>query len=203
MMKQLLLFIIGIALIGSFATAQSTLSDEDRGKALDHLKKTNAELMTAVKGLSEEQLNYKASADAWSIANCVEHIAISEKNIFGILEMTLMSDPDPSLRSEVKMTDDQILGFIEARDQKVKTRAEFEPSGKFGSYKETLAEFKNKRKANLKYVKSSQDDLRNRYFDFPFGKVDAYQIVLFMSGHTRRHTDQIKEVMADAGFPGS
>lgn len=202
-MKRLLLSIIGIALIGGLAIAQTTLSDEERSKAIDHLKKTNAELLKTVKGLSEEQLNYKPSDDAWSIANCVEHIAISENNIFGIVQMTLKNDPDPSLRSEVKMSDDQVLGLIESREQKVKTRTEFEPTGKYGDYKGSLAEFKNKRKANMKYVKSSEDDLRNRYFDFPFGKVDAYQVVLFMSGHTKRHTDQIKEVMASAGFPGS
>ncbi len=202
-MKRLLLSILSIALITNLAIAQTTLTDEERGKAMDHLKKTNAELLKTVKGLSEEQLNYKMSEDSWSIANCVEHIAISETNIFGIVQMTLQNDPDPSLRSEVKMSDDQILGLIESRTQKVKTREEFEPTGKFGDYKGSLAEFKTKRKENMKYVKSSEDDLRNRYFDFPFGKVDAYQVVLFMSGHTKRHTDQIKEVMASAGFPGS
>ncbi len=194
---------MGVALIGSLAIAQATLTDEERSKAMEHLKTTNAELLKTVKGLSEAQLNYKPTEDAWSIANCVEHIAISENNIFGIVQMTLQNDPDPSLRSEVKMSDDQVIGLIQSREQKIKTRPEFEPTGKFGDYKGSLSEFKNKRKENMKFVKSSQDDLRNRYFDFPFGKVDAYQVVLFMSGHTKRHTDQIKEVMADAGFPGS
>ena len=134
-MKRLLLSIIGVALVGSLATAQTTLTDEERSKAMEHLKKTNTELLKTVKGLSEEQLNYKPTEDAWSIANCIEHIAISENNIFGIVEMTLKNDPDPSLRSEVKMSDDQVLGLIESREQKVKTRPEFEPTGKFGDYK--------------------------------------------------------------------
>ena len=49
----------------------------------------------------------------------------------------------------------------------------------------------------------TEDDLRNRYFDFPFGKADSYQIILFLSGHTKRHTDQIKEVIANEKFPQS
>ena len=77
------------------------------------------------------------------------------------------------------------------------------PKNRFASFDGSLTEFKEKRKANLKFVKSSEDDLRNRYFDFPFGKVDSYQVILLMSGHTKRHTDQIKEVMASAGFPES
>ncbi|MEP5612866.1 MAG: DinB family protein [Cyclobacteriaceae bacterium] len=202
-MKRVLLSMVSIALLSSVAFAQTTLSKEERSKAIEHLKNTNAELLKTVKGLSEEQLNYKPTEDSWSVANCVEHLAISENNIFGIVQMTLQSDPDPSLRSEVKMSDDQVIGLIQSREQKVKTRTEFEPTNKYGGYDGSLAEFKTKRKENMKYVKSSQDDLRNRYFDFPFGKVDAYQVIIFMSGHTKRHTDQIKEVMASAGYPGS
>jgi len=202
-MKRVLLSLVSIALLSSVVFAQTTLSKEERSKAIDHLKNTNAELLKTVKGLSESQLNYKPTADSWSVANCVEHLAISENSIFGIVQMSLKSDPDPSLRSEVKMSDDQVIGLIESREQKVKTSTEFEPTNKYDGYEGSLTEFKNKRKENMKYVKSSQDDLRNRYFDFPFGKVDSYQVIIFMSGHTKRHTDQIKEVMASAGYPES
>lgn len=198
-MKRFLLPIISVALISSATFAQIT--NEERSKAMEHLKMTNAELLKTVKGLSEAQLNYKMSDSSWSIANCVEHIAIAENNIFGIVQMTLQVEPDPSLRSEVKMSDDAVIGLIESREQKVKTRTEFEPTNKYGGYDGSLTEFKNKRKTNLEFVKTSNDDLRNRYFDFPFGKVDSYQVILFLSGHTRRHTDQIKEVMVSIGFP--
>lgn len=200
-MKRFLLSIMSIAMLGSIAFAQTTLTKEERSKAIEHLKTTQAELLKTVKGLSDEQLNFKPSADAWSVANCVEHLAISEKSIFGIVQMTLKNDPDPSMRSEVKMSDEELIGMIQGREQKVKTRPEFEPTNK--SYDDTIADFKEKRKSNMKYVKTSEDDLRNRYFDFPFGKVDAYQVVLFMSGHTKRHTDQIKEVIDSEGFPQS
>jgi len=59
-----------------------------------------------------------------------------------------------------------------------------------------LAEFKAKRKANIAFVKSSKDDLRNRYFELPFGVADAYQVILLTSGHSVRHIFQIKEIMA-------
>ncbi len=200
-MKRILLSVVSFAMILGLASAQTTLTDEERSKAIDHLKSTNAELLKTVKGLSEDQLNYKMSPDSWSVAECMEHIAISETNIFGIVEMTLQNEPDPSLRSEVAMSDDQVIGLIQSREQKVKTREEFEPTGKFDGFDGSVANYKAKRKSNMKFVKSTDEDLRNRYFDFPFGKVDAYQVVLFMSGHTKRHTDQMKEVIASAGFP--
>lgn len=185
--------------LGSFAQ----LTSEEKKGAIANLKDSQTELLKTVKGLSETQLNFKASPEQWSIAECVEHIAISETNIFGIVEMTLQADADPARRAEVKMTDEAVTALITNREQKVKTRKEFEPTNSFGSYDDTLGAFKEKRKSNLKYVKSTDDDLRNRYFEFPFGLVDSYQVIIFMSGHTVRHTDQIKEVMADAAFPSS
>lgn len=181
-------------------TAQS-LSKEEKSTAINHLKQTQSELMVAIKDLSEDQLNYKPNEESWSIAETMEHIAISEKNIFGIVEMTLTTEPDASKRSEVKMSDEQLLGIITSRDQKVKTRPEFEPTNSFGSYEGSVEAFKVQRKSNLVFVKKTKEDLRNRYFDFPFGKVDSYQVILFMSGHTQRHMKQIVEIIKSESFP--
>lgn len=202
-MKRQLLLILGLVIAGYLVTAQSTLSKTERTKAADHLRASQKELMETLEGLSVKQLHFKPSNDVWSIAECMEHIAISENNIFGIVASTLQTKPDPSLRSEVKMTDDQLITMIESRERKVKTRPEAAPNNQFNGFDGAVDSFTSKRKSNLKYVETTQDDLRNRYFDFPFGKVDAYQVILFMSGHTKRHIDQIKELMADGDFPNS
>jgi hypothetical protein len=39
--------------------------------------------------------------------------------------------------------------------------------------------------------------------DLSFGPVDCYQLILYMSGHSSRHLQQIKEIMAHPKFPGS
>lgn len=199
-MKRMNTLIAALFVITTSITAQS-ISKEERQKALESLKASQVELKYELKGLSEKQLNFKSNAEAWSIAECVEHIAISETNIFGIVQMTLKENPDPSRRSEVQMNDEQVVGLITSRDQKVKTRKEAEPTNSFGTYEGTVDAFNEKRKSSIKYVKSSDDDLRNRYFQFPFGTIDSYQVILFMSGHTQRHVDQIKEVKASDSFP--
>ncbi len=198
-MKKILTTTLCICFFAQLLWAQNPLSDTDRKQAMEHLEMTQKNLLESVKGLSDEQLNYKPSSEVWSIAEVVEHLAISETNIFALLQMSLENEPDPSLRSEVKMSDEQIVGFISTRDQKVKTRKEFEPTCK--TYKESVKEFKTKRKSNLNYVKKTEDDLRNRYADLPFGKIDAYQVILFMSGHTTRHIKQIEELKEEADFP--
>ena len=64
--------------------------------------------------------------------------------------MTLQTEANPALRSEIAMSDDQLIGLIESREQKVKTRPEFEPTSKYGGFGGSLAEFKAKRKSNMK-----------------------------------------------------
>lgn len=199
-MKRIIPIII-LLVCASLTSVLAQISDADRDKITSQLKASQTELLSAVKGLSEEQWLYKPTADSWSIAECVEHMAISEKNIFAIVGMSMQSEPEAGIKDKLKFDDNMIMGFITSREQKVKTRPEFEPSQKFDGYKGSLKAFKDKRKSNLQYVKTTSDDLRNHYFEFPFGWVDSYQVIVFMSGHTQRHIAQIEEVKAANGYP--
>jgi hypothetical protein len=195
-------FVLIIALIAmSFTNLDATLTEAERNYAAKLLEETKDNVLKKVKGLSATQLNYKASPESWSVAECVEHIAISENNLFGFCQMSLKEAADPSKRSEVKMSDDAIVKMITDRSSKIKTSEAFVPSGKFGSFEGSLKEFKEKREGNINYIKTTSDDLRNHYNDFPFGKLDAYQTIVFMAAHSKRHTDQIDEVMANPNFP--
>ncbi len=199
-MKAFKLVLLTFALV-SFAAPDTSLTDQERKAAIDQLTNSRNHLQEATKGLSAAQLNYKASPTSWSIAECTEHIAISESMLFGMVEGALRAPADPSKRGEVKMTDEQVLGMITDRSSKFKTQEPFEPTGKFGSHEGTLKEFITKRDAHIAYVKSTKDDLRNRYAVMPFATFDAYQAILFLSGHSERHTKQIEEVKADPNFP--
>ena len=199
-LHKLLLFMVAIVAM-SFNYPGSGLTDAERKYAARLLQETRDDLVKKVSGLTPEQLNFKPDANSWSVAECVEHIAISENNLFGFAQMSLQQPADPSKRSEVKMTDEAIVKMISDRTNKVKTKEAFEPTGKFGTFEATLNEFKTKRDSNINYINTTADDLRNHYNDFPFGKIDAYQTILFMAAHTKRHTDQIEEVLKKPNFP--
>lgn len=196
-----LLMLVVVLTSMNFTVADSTLTDAERTAAAKLLEETKETILKKVKGLTPAQLNFKATPETWSVAECVEHIAISENNIFGFCQASLKDPADPSKRSEVKFADDAVVTMIADRSKKVKTSEAFVPSGKFGSFEGSLKEFKEKRENIVKYVKTTSDDLRNHYNDFPFGKLDAYQTILFMAAHSKRHTDQIAEIMADPNFP--
>jgi hypothetical protein len=197
---KLFVFAIAIATMG-FSQPDAGLTDSERKYALNLLQETKENLLKKVKGLTQEQLNFKVNAESWSITECVEHVAIAENNFSGLIQTSLKEAADPSKRNEVKMTDDALVKMITDRTHKLKTTEAFQPSGKFGSFDRTLNEFKTKRANNIDYIKTTPDDLRNHYNDFPFGKIDTYQTILFMAAHTKRHTEQVEEVMSAANFP--
>lgn len=200
-MRTLKCFLLLLALTAMSFASDSTLTKEERSAATKILEETRDALLKKVKNLSTVQLNFKATPESWSIAECVEHIAISETNIFGFSQLSLKEAADPSKRSEVKFSDDAVVNMIADRSTKVKASEPFTPSGKFGSFEGSLKEFTEKRNNNIKYVKTTSDDLRNHYNDFPFGKLDAYQTILFMAGHSKRHTAQIDEILSNPNFP--
>lgn len=194
------LFTAAVVLM-SFNRPAAVLTDAERKYAADLLQETRDNLLDKITGLTQEQVNYKASAGVWSIAECVEHIALSENNIFGFVQMSLKEPADPAKRSEIKMTDDAIVKMAANRSNKVKTKEAFEPTGKFGSFEGSLGAFKGKRDHSISYIKTTSDDLRNHFNDFPFGKIDTYQTILFMAAHSKRHIIQIEEIINSPGFP--
>lgn len=199
-MKKTFLPLLMLILV-SFSASTNKLTDDEREMIIKELTHSQKEFMRAVEDLSLEQLNYKPDDETWSIAEITEHLAITENTIFGLLEQSLKTPADASRRSEVTMNDAQILGLIEDRTNKVKTQQAMEPTGQFGGFEETLETFNDRRENHIDYIRDTEDDLRNHYAALPFGTVDGVQIVLFLTGHTDRHVQQLHEVMSDPDFP--
>ena len=181
---------------------ESSISQKERKSVISLMKDSKNDVLQAVKGLSETQLNYKVGSGHWSVKECTYHIAISEKNLWDMLENTMKVPANAEKRSEIKVTDDQFIKMIEDRSTKVKTMASFEPQNTpYKSSEEALSDFKSRRADHIKYLKSTTEDLRNHVLQMPFGWIDCYQLGLMIAAHSNRHVQQINEVKADAGFP--
>ena len=200
-MKKLLL--VPILAFLAFATAPSaTIEKKERKFAKDFLKDTKTDLVKTVKGLSEAQLKFKSAPDRWSVEDCIKHIAAAEMVLRQLLDNTLKQPAAPDKRSEVKVSDEDLIKMIEDRSKKAQAPEQLRPENTpFKSADEALNSFKDNRDKLLDFVKNTQDDLRNHIAELPFGKIDAYQMVLFISAHSNRHTQQIKEVIRDPNFP--
>ena len=199
-MKKIFL-LAGLSMLLSFTLTPDPVTEKERKEAISYFKETQKGLADEIKGLTENQLNWKPADSVWSVAQCVEHIALSEKNIFDMAMSSLKGDANPSKRSQLKFDDEAVKKFITDRSFKVKTREGFIPTGQFGNTEKTLAVFNERREALINYMKNTQDDLRNHFAEMPFGLLDSYQVLIFLSGHTRRHTLQIAELKSLPGFP--
>lgn len=179
-----------------------TLSKAERKIAINYFKDSRARVMKATKGLSEEQLNFKPSPDAWSIKECLYHITLSENNLWTWFEGLVKSPANPGKRTEIKVSDEQVFQMVESRERKVKTMEPFEPkNAKWTSTQQALDEFKQARNEHIQYARTTTETLRDHVTDTPLGAIDAYQLLLFISGHTNRHVAQMEEVKAAPGYP--
>ena len=186
----------------SFIPKDSGITKEEREQAIAHLTKSRTHMTKVLDGLTAEQLDFKPTTDSWSIAECAEHLAFSENAFNGLIQKTISDGNDPKMKDSMQMTDDQLLNLITNRSSKIKTPEPFEPSGKFGEHGATVSAFEEKRAEHIAYLETTEDDLRNRFnADLPFGTIDAYQLLLFTSGHTERHVLQMEEIMEHKDFP--
>ncbi|HET9745535.1 MAG TPA: DinB family protein [Chitinophagaceae bacterium] len=196
----LLLFIVISGLAGT--PTGDVLSKKERKFAAEHMKKTKADLQDAVKGLSAKQMDFKSSPDKWSVKECVYHIAISENNLWELLEKSMKEPATPEKKKDLKVTDEQVIKMMENRDNKVQTLPSLEPQNTpYKTLEEALSDFRTTRAAHIKYIKATSEDLRNHFVQMRFGLLDCYQLCLMISSHTTRHISQLNELQASPGFP--
>lgn len=200
-MKKLLLFPV-LAFLMIAAPEPKSLEKKERKFARDFLKDTRSDLVKTVKGLSPAQLSFHSAPDRWSVEDCMKHIAAAEMGLRQMLDNNLKEVATPEKRSDIKVSDEDVIKMVEDRSHKAQAPEQLRPENTpFKSADEALTSFKDNRDKLMDFVKNTQEDLRNHVFELPFGKIDGYQMVLFISAHSNRHTQQIKEVMADPNFP--
>jgi hypothetical protein len=197
--RGLLLCVVAVMLASSAARAQQ----HDSAFLADYLGETRQKLLDSVSGLSEEQANFKPAPERWSISEVVEHLALTEE---GLGQMVREAVASPAASADklqaAKGGDDKVLAMIPDRSRKAQAPEQFRPTGKFGGFEGALKEFKAKRQANLEYAAANAAKLRQHTQASPFGTdLDAYQWLLFIGAHSKRHTAQIEEIKADAKFP--
>jgi hypothetical protein len=197
--------IVIFALTVTVAAAAPTLTQAERDSAVAELEGSRQAFLDAIKGLTPAQWSFKAAPDRWSIAECAEHIALSEDFIFGIVtKQVLTSAPAPEKRAAVKGKDEMLVKMLQDRSHKATAPEPIDPAKRPMAAEDSVKQFLAGRAHTIDFMKTTQEDLRDHFQDHPappIGTLDAYQWVLLISGHSRRHTLQILEVKADPKFP--
>lgn len=197
-----LTILVSILLLSSFGIQSDELTKKDRKFAMAYLEETREDLRNTIAGLSEEQFNYKPSAERWSVKECLQHIAAAETQLWQSFDAMASAAANPDKRAEIKLTDDQVIKMITDRSFKATAPESMRPV--VSTYQTALDAWNGfllEREKRTKQIKSVKGDLRNHVTQTPLGWVDSFQWILFIGGHSNRHTQQIAEVMADPNFP--
>jgi len=178
--------------------ADTGLTTEEITTASRHLSVTRGFLLESVGGLSSAQWDFKPASDAWSPAENMEHIVLVESGIHAIIEGMKEAPWLPPTRDRREM-DEFILNQIPKRSRKGKAPERACPAGRW-SGPEAVKQFVQCREQSIRLLITRQ--LRAHAFPHPlFGPWDGYQWLLAAASHGARHTEQIREVKADANFP--
>lgn len=189
--------------LAQMAQPTTTLTPEERESALKLFQTTHDNFIKSISGLSQKQWTFKPAPDRWSVAEVAEHITVSETTIMGLIQQRLMQSPAaPDKRAQVKGKDELILQRMPDRSHKAQAPEILRPTGRWATEADLTKAFEDARKANMEYVRTTNDDLRDHFYDHPaFGTLDGYQWLIVLASHSGRHTAQIEEVKADPNFP--
>jgi DinB superfamily len=180
-----------------------TLSPAEREQAVAELESSRQAFLEATSGLSEAQWNFKPAPDRWSIAECAEHIGVTEAFVLKLItEQALKSAAEPEKRTEVQGKDTSIMVAAVDRSAKFKAPEVIQPTRRWATSGEITKNVLENRARTIEFISRTQEDLRDHFMDHPvFKTLDTYQWILLTSAHMRRHTAQILEVKADPNFP--
>jgi uncharacterized damage-inducible protein DinB len=176
-------------------------TQQERESLLTHLQQTRQAFLDSISGLSDAQWTFKAGPDRWSIAEVAEHIAISETTILHLVTDQIMKGPAVP-RSPSSVSDEKLLAWLLDRTSKFQAPEMLKPTGRWATRDALTKDFLAAREKTATYVRTTTDDLHGHAGPHPvFKMLDGYQWVLLLSGHSARHTAQIEEVKASAGYP--
>jgi hypothetical protein len=199
-MRKVALLFSALPLLVAAAFAQN-LTPADRDRGVQYLEQTRDGVSAAVKGLSDAQMKFKSAPDRWSVAETLEHIAVSEDYIFQNVTEKIMKAPAGAPDRDTAKIDAFVLSAIPDRSHKAQAPEPLKPTARW-TPAETLDHFLQSRAKTIAFLQSTPD-LRAHVVNGPplNQPLDAYDWLLFISAHSERHTKQILEVKADPNFP--
>lgn len=173
-------------------------SAQEKDLVLQHLEQTKTGLLAAVQGLSEAQANFKPTAESWSVAGVVEHLAIVE----GFVDVRLQQLPSMAKDSATNFKDSDavLLERVADRSRRFAAPDRVQPTGR--PLAQSVERILASRSKLTGFLQSPPADFHEHHMPHPvFGGLDGHQWLLALAGHCERHTRQIHEIKAAPDFP--
>ena len=159
--------------------------------------------------LSAEQLNWKPSAERWSVAQCFDHLLTSNRGYFPIIESVRSGKKKTRFLERLPVLPGLagkllIKSLDPASTRKLKSPKNFEPAQSNIS-PTVIDDFVAQQEQVIEGMKSTSHlDLEKIVITSPavsfvaYSMMDAYRVIVV---HEQRHVQQAKRVVAEPSFP--
>lgn len=169
----------------------------DREQILHLIAESDAALVAAASGVSDEGARRRPEAERWSVLECVEHVILVEDGVFASISLHSTPGAPPA----EPRREGQILRGMTKREHKFTAPEHAVPRGRYSSLAEALDEFRKRRARTVAYVQQYQEDPRNRTTLHPvIGPVSCQEMFLVLALHPARHALQIREARKSLGL---
>lgn len=192
-----------LMLFPAFAFSQpTTMTKEERAKAIQLLLDSQKETLDALKGLSDAQWNYKPAPEKWSVGDVAEHIWLAEGLLFGAVQRAIATPENANWAEHTKGKNELLEQLLLNRNGKAQAPEQIKPTGKTRA--EIMKGLQEARAKTLQFAQDTQLPLKSHTLDHPFkvfGTLNAYQWLIYIPLHNLRHNEQIAEVKTSAVYP--
>lgn len=190
----------------------STAVDVKRGELdalVEELGAVTSEAREVFGALTPAQLNWKPSAESWSVGQCFDHLINTNRTFFPEMERVAAGTFKSSLWARVSpfsgLIGRLVIGSLDpVKGRKTKAARVFEPT-KSDVDADVLEKFATHQEELVRRMRATAGvDLSRTMVTSPvtavatYSLLDAYRIVV---GHERKHFEQARRVTEEAGFP--
>ena len=206
-------FVLVALLVGppaTFAADEAAyMTDDERSEMLRLLDESRDLLLGLIGEVSEKQWTWKPAPDRWSVAECAEHIVLSESRLFQSVKGALASPASIDWMEETKGKAELLRRVMPNRNPGgaggASAPQEIRPQGDL-TKADILAEFEKIRTEVREFTEATKAPLKQHIEEHPFpifGSLNAHDWLIYVPLHTIRHSKQMIEVMQTEGYPKS
>lgn len=176
---------------------------------IEEARAITQEAQEAFGHLNTEQLNWKPAPEEWSVAQCFDHLIVTNTGYLPLIKKIADGQYKPSFRERMPLLPRAfgsiVLNAVQPEAQrKFKAVPKFQPSSS-AIQGDILARFTTHQEDLVKHMRMTEEvDLRRIIITSPvmslmtYSLWDTYKILV---AHERRHMAQAKRVMDAPGFP--
>jgi DinB family protein len=182
------------------APAPGGMSADERALLVEMLEISRDRLRAALRDASDElwHRHRRPAGGGWSVAECAEHLVLSEEFFPGIIRGVILAAPEnSSVAAKLRGIYNIVAPAMHDHSVKLETLPCLEPRGKWATRAVVTDAFLARRAVTLDYVRTTCDALHHHTARIgEMGLRDGYQWLLLLAAHTDRHVEQMREALS-------